>query len=1730
MVAENRLQSRHTNMLKEQIDLIKASSLFDSDWYLTNYSDVNLLSLDPVEHYVKYGAKLQRNPGPRFSTADYLRVYPDVANSGLNPLYHFLMWGQREGRKASLSVAASAVPRSLAKLIQENLSTHFTALPESAFRQQVNKITIEECPPELVRAIHKSEQRLTQIYKRELASAEQPLISVIMPTYNRADIIADSIATVTEQRYANWELFVCDDASTDRTAEIVASFKDARIRYLKLSKRGAAAARNSGLERARGTFIAYLDSDNYWHPGYMMAMVTSLLDHPGHSAIYADFIDFHVNENGEYRIKSFERPPFNHENLLRKPFIDLNSFVHRRELYDCFGGFNEELTRRQDYDLILKYTWLRDPLHFPYVLNLYHRNDTLDQITTAQKQDKSCIPIINQSLDTYFKAGLPLMSKTPIRRVTILSWDLCRNHFSKPFALAEALSRDYEVQLISFRFFEEEIFPPLKGVNPPFETVYFSGMNFPGFFNEMQKAVEAIRGDVVYVVKPRLPSLGIALLANYKRKIPVILEINDLETVVSSPKSKDQHKEVALESVDLSNPDLLNPYSNLWSQLMDPLAKNLPVLFTHNENIDAHFGKRCLYMRNLKDETVYDPGVYDRDAVRSGLGFGPDDRVILFGGLIRKHKGIYELVELVERLGESRYKLLFVGSRTTPDQKRLAEKYGDRIHVLPPQDREAMARINLASDLVILWLDPNVPASHYQMPYKATDAFAMGPAIIANDISDLGILAKQGYLRLASFGNWDQMTAVIHEIFDNPDKTAGMRAASRRLFLRQFSYAAARSNFELAAKRALVTSSCVLPAAEVFTKRFNAFYRQLNVGEKDFRSERKELKPNQLFLLSAGNCKGQKSKNDSVELIDVKHLDQVSYHDPNGTAVIMPCVDTHKGLETAKILVERAGMKTKVFVVEDTLRKNFTQTLNKTASQLNVKYVVYLTENAFPGRDWLMLAYETLETKGKSLLAFNCGKWRGRIAAFGMVRSQWVQSIYGKSVFFPGYTLHCADKELSVIGRITNEFIYNPNCTLVDLNVENKCNADGRSDAELFKKRFHGSFDARYRWRDVKVYKKLYLDQEGSKGNTASAVLKDEVIRLIDIKAIKGLNHRDPKGIVVVMPCIDTHKGMNTARLLLSRAGIATAIFVVEDTKRQGFIKTLNDTAMRLDVKYIVYLAEDAFPGVDWLKIAYTRLEDTGKGLLAFNCGKWHGRIAAFGMVRKSWVSKLYGGAIFYPEYKNHRADNELTVIARVTNQFIYNPLSVLIENDKKKVFREHEADASNFTPNDKDLFIKRFNTAFNGVVSIERLKPLAKCYRVPFSPSLNKLTPVCKVSTTNQKQVIAEGQTRKSTKNVVRSYRRKPISNSEMKKLKQEYIHKGLDKEQNTFVLYRIIGNDLQPRHKKGQSRENLRFILEHEQSLEGCEKRFIVNRIIDPNEERCIVDLLEEFSAAYTIIPFKHDEYKRIGFDVAVLDSLNPFDGSSIDTFDIVKRQRLQLALYRLKNNYVMNNNGARNFALQEGRSRAKWVLPFDGNSFITQTAWEHIRGGVTSSPHLKYFVVPMTRVMSNQDLLSESFVPEPIEEPQILFRKDASETFNESFCYGRRPKVELFWRLQFAGQWDAYIDDAWDQKRLPVSPDAGQFGVAGWVARLYSGMGQLESQDRQGARRRYLARADAILATLRDLDESLDITSGETLLSITTANLQEEREGARSSAFPMASALDVVRRPSDAAMTCS
>lgn len=178
----------------------------------------------------------------------------------------------------------------------------------------------------------------------------------------------------------------------------------------------------------------------------------------------------------------------------------------------------------------------------------------------------------------------------------------------------------------------------------------------------------------------------------------------------------------------------------------------------------------------------------------------------------------------------------------------------------------------------------------------------------------------------------------------------------------------------------------------------------------------------------------------------------------------------------------------------------------------------------------------------------------------------------------------------------------------------------------------------------------------------------------------------------VVMPYTHPTQAQQTREVLLTRAGTPMRLILVEDNSALGFIGIANRVFQTCNKPYFVYLAQDAFPGRFWLDIALQTIKTQQKGLLAFNDGKWFGQLAAFGLVQREWVEKIYHGPLFWPSYQSHYADTELTLIAQAQQQLAYHPHALLIEVDPLKEQKPTH-------PEDKQQFAHRKAHAFDGRV-----------------------------------------------------------------------------------------------------------------------------------------------------------------------------------------------------------------------------------------------------------------------------------------------------------------------------------------------------------------------------------------------------------------------------------------------
>ena len=390
----------------------------DDRWYRLTYAEAdeairNGLYADATAYYLAVGMAAGHSPGSAFDEMAYRRQHPLVQQAvdhGRLPCgyAHFLYTqghglgaeaSDRHAEAAALydklatfwhSNTAFAVARTLrpnpparADLVPRsghNVQQPFVFDASTFYGQSIERLLAS--PAVSAEDRNKIGSSDKAAFHEALLSptGPQPLVSIIMPTFNRAYTIAEAVQSVLDQSYLNWELLICDDGSFDKTSQVVAQFEDRRIRYMQFEKSNGAATRNKGLRFAQGEFIAYLDSDNLWHPLFLEVMIGRLRDKPWVPIAFAGYIDTEIIGT-KIDLQGLKAPAFDPVKLSQRNFIDLNTLVHRAELTAWMGAFDKHLPRQQDWDLALRYSSIFFPLAVPYYLAFYRRNVAWGQVT-----------------------------------------------------------------------------------------------------------------------------------------------------------------------------------------------------------------------------------------------------------------------------------------------------------------------------------------------------------------------------------------------------------------------------------------------------------------------------------------------------------------------------------------------------------------------------------------------------------------------------------------------------------------------------------------------------------------------------------------------------------------------------------------------------------------------------------------------------------------------------------------------------------------------------------------------------------------------------------------------------------------------------------------------------------------------------------------------------------------------------------------------------------------------------------------------------------------------------------------------------------------------------------------------------------------------------------------------------------------------------------------------------
>jgi glycosyltransferase involved in cell wall biosynthesis len=204
---------------------------------------------------------------------------------------------------------------------------------------------------------------------------EDNLVSVVLPTYNRAYLIDRAIRSVLNQTYKDFELIVIDDGSTDNTEKVVKEFreKDKRIKYIQHEKnKGAAVARNTGIKAAKGEYIAFQDSDDEWVPEKLEKQMKAFdKATPNVGVVYTDM----QRRNKDGGIKYWHSPTVIYGNLINQKTLDyqvmnigIQSALIKKECFNRIGLFDENFPGYEDLELFIRlskdcfFYHIKDPL------------------------------------------------------------------------------------------------------------------------------------------------------------------------------------------------------------------------------------------------------------------------------------------------------------------------------------------------------------------------------------------------------------------------------------------------------------------------------------------------------------------------------------------------------------------------------------------------------------------------------------------------------------------------------------------------------------------------------------------------------------------------------------------------------------------------------------------------------------------------------------------------------------------------------------------------------------------------------------------------------------------------------------------------------------------------------------------------------------------------------------------------------------------------------------------------------------------------------------------------------------------------------------------------------------------------------------------------------------------------------------------------------------------------
>ena len=373
-------------------------------------------------------------------------------------------------------------------------------------------------------------------------------------------------------------------------------------------------------------------------------------------------------------------------------------------------------------------------------------------------------------------------------KISILTPDVSHNGLVRAWVLAQVLQRRYEVEIVGVAF-DGTIWAPLAGEKGMIDKYLPSSPLFYKYFSQAKWIMSTISGDVIYASKPLLTSFGVGLILKLFKKKPLVLDIDDWQVGFH----KDLFSRAPLSKVIkryLSSALYAGDTNSYWNALLcESLISFADDITVSNSQLRSKYSGAVV--QHGRDTNVIDPSLYNGEKQRRALGIVQGEKVLIFVGTPRAHKGIEDLIEAVHRLKNDKIILIIVGFSDDAYCQRLKstilERLGiDRVRLLGLQPIKKVPELLAASDVVVI-PQRRTFSSSSQVPAKVFDAMAMAKPIIATNVSDLPeILNGCGWI--VEPGQPEELAQAIQYVLDNPEEAANNGLLARERCKEKYSY------------------------------------------------------------------------------------------------------------------------------------------------------------------------------------------------------------------------------------------------------------------------------------------------------------------------------------------------------------------------------------------------------------------------------------------------------------------------------------------------------------------------------------------------------------------------------------------------------------------------------------------------------------------------------------------------------------------------------------------------------------------------------------------------------------------------------------------------------------------------------------------------------------------------------------------------------------------------------